>query len=243
MALSATNRINSASADNHGTGAYTSGSFTPTANSRLVIIGYAIEESADSIEGGSITAADSTGLTLTAIGATTTSPGWGYGIRAWVSDPVGATPASRTIALDCGATNVHAYRLWVDDITGVDAATPITGFIAGSDADGNGAASLTLSATPVAADMVYGAAAMGISSGAGGVTPGATFAELFEASSAGWAVWEAERATGVTSTTVDWVDLNSGAGTMLGGTLLAFIVKNAAGGGSTPRRARLRRGV
>jgi hypothetical protein len=231
MALVRTNRINSASADNFGTGAYTSALFTPTANSIIVAWGFAIEESADAIEGTSLTALDSLGSTLTSQVATNASPGWGYGARCWTA-LAGATPAARTMSLDCGATNIHAYRWFIDDFTGFDAVTPVAGAIVGSDADGNGAAALTLAATPTVDDFIYGAAAIGISSGAPSVTPGAGFTELLDALSTGWANWHLQSITGVTSTNVPWADLNAGAGTNLGAALAALIIKNAAAGGA-----------
>jgi hypothetical protein len=233
MALARTNRINSASADSFGTGAYTSASFTPTANSLVVVWGYGIEESADAIEGTSFTVLDSIGSTFTSRVATTTSPNWGYGIRCWTSE-AGASPAARTVSIDCGATNIHAYRLFIDDITGYDTGTPVAGAIVGSDADGNGAASVTLAATPTADDIIYGAAAIGLSAGSGAVTSGTGFTELLDANSAGWANWHLETVTGVTSTTVDWVDLST-AGTPLGATLAALIIKNAAAAGGSGR--------
>jgi hypothetical protein len=230
VALARTNRISSASADSFGTGAYTSASFTPTANSLVVVWGWAIEESADAIEGTSLTVLDSIGSSFTSRVATTSSPGWGYGIRCWTSE-AGGSPAARTVSIDCGATNIHAYRLFIDDITGYDTGTPVAGAIVGTDADGNGAASVTLAATPTADDIIYGAVATGINSGTIAVTPGTGFTELLDASSAGWANWELETVTGVTSTTVDWIDLNSSTGSALGSTLAALIIKNAAGGG------------
>lgn len=240
-----TNRINSASADSFGTGAYASGAFTPNNSSLLVAIGLAIAETDSGMRGTSLTIADSLGtLTWTARTQTTASPGWSYGLSIWTA-PV-ATGALMTASLDCGATNIHAYRFFIDDITGYDTGTPVAGSIVGSDADGNGAAALTLAATPVAGDIIYGAAAMGISSGTPSVTPGSGFTELVDALSAGWANWHIQTVTGVTSTTVDWADLNAGAGTNLGGALAALIIKNASAGGSTqpPRtmhQARLRR--
>lgn len=227
-----TNRVNSASADTFGTGAYTSASFTPTANSIVVVTCHAIEESADTIEGTSLTMLDSITSTFTSQVATATSPGWGYGHRQWTS-LAGSSPAARTVSCDCGATNVHAYRLFVDDFTGFDTGTPVTGSVVGSDADGNGAASVTLAATPATGDFIYGVASMGISSGTPSVTQGSGFTEQLDALSTGWANWHIETVTGVTSTTVDWVDLNAGAGTNLGGTMSGLIIRVAAGGGGT----------
>lgn len=232
MALVRTNRINSASADSFGTGAYASASFTPSADSLVVVWGFGIEESADTIEGTSFTISDSITSTFTSQVATTTSPGWGYGVRCWTS-LAGASPAARTVSIDCGATNVHAYRLFIDDFTGFDTGTPVAGSIVGSDADGNGTASLTLAATPAVDDFIYGAAAVGISSGTPSVTPGSGFTELLDALSTGWANWHLQSVTGVTSTNVPWADLNAGVGTNLGAALAALIIKNAAAGGAT----------
>lgn len=227
MPLVRTNRVNQASADNFGTGQFNSPSFTPSANSIIVAWGFGIEESADAIEGTSLTALDSIASSLTSQIATVTSPGWGYGIRCWTA-LAGSSPAARTMGLDCGATNVHAYRWFIDDITGFDSVTPVAGAVVGSDADGDGAAALTLVATPTADDIIYGAAACGISSGSPSVTPGAGFTELMDALSTGWANWHLQMVTGVTSTNVPWADLNAGGGTNLGATLAALIIKNAA---------------
>lgn len=245
MALSRQNLVNAASADTFGTGAFASPSFTPRANSLIVAWGFGIEETADTIEGTSLTALDSISSVLTNRVATNSSPGWGYGISCWTA-LAGASPAARTMSLDCGATNVHAYRWFIDDITGFDTTTPVAGAIVGTDADGDGAAALTLAATPTVDDIIYGAAALGISSGSPTVSPGASFTELLDALSTGWANWHLQTITGVTSTNVPWADLNAGAGTNLGATLAALIIKNAAagGGGNAPRAAynyRLRR--
>lgn len=230
MALSRQNLVNAASADTFGTGAFASPSFTPRANSIVVAWGFGIEETADVIEGTSLTALDSLSSLLTNRVATVTSPGWGYGISCWTA-LAGASPSARTMSLDCGTTNVHAYRWFIDDITGFDTITPVAGANVNSDADGDGAASVTLLASPTVDDIVYGAAALGISSGTPSVSPGASFTELMDALSAGWANWHLQFITGVTSTNVPWADLNAGAGTNLGGTLAALIIKNAAAGG------------
>lgn len=246
MALVRTNRINSASADNFGTGNYTSASFTPSANSLVVVWAWVIQEAADVIEGTNLTVSDSLGSSFTSRVATTSSPGWGYGIRCWTME-AGASPAARTVTVGIGGTNAHAYRLWVDDITGYDTTTPVTGAIVGTDADGDGAAALTLAASPTVDDIIYGAAATGISSGTPSVSPGSGFTELLDALSTGWANWHLQTVTGVTSTNVPWADLNAGAGSNLGATLAALIIKNAAaggGGGQAPRsmhQYRLRR--
>ncbi len=228
--LTRTNRISSASADTFGTGAYTSASFTPTPNSLVVVTCFGIDETADVMEGTTLTATDSVGSTFTSEVATNSSPGWGYGHRQWTT-LAGSSPAARTVSCDAGATNVHAYRMWIDDFTGFDTGDPTDGAVVGTDADGNGAASVTLAEAPAAGDFVYGVASTGISGGSPSMTQGATFTERLDVTSAGWANWHIESVTGVTSTTVDWVDLNAGAGTNLGGTLSGLIIRVASGGG------------
>lgn len=233
MALTFTQRIDSASADTFGTGAYTSASFTPTANSYVYVIGWWMNESADSGEGTSLTVADSLTSGFTNITATTSSPGWGYGISAWrTTNDVGGSPSARTVSLDCGANNVHAYRLYVFDISGTpDTTNPTAGPIIGTDADGNNAFNMTLSATPTADDLIVAAVAVGVNSGTIDVGAGTGWSELVDADSTGWAAWQLQALTGVTSASVDWTDLNTNTGTSLGATALAFIIKNSAGGG------------
>lgn len=237
MALDLIVRHTSKSANTIGAGTYTTSSFTPRNSSLLVVVAQAMADGVvPGFNGSNITLANSAGLTMTAIGNTGTPPSWYYGLRAWYM-PV-TTGASMTIDLDCGTTSIISYAVSVYDITGYDTGTPVTGLITGSDADGNGAHSITLAATPTADDIAISAVAVQLSAGTNTVTPNAAWTEDYDTTESDWYGFQTQRRTGSTSTTVTWDDL-SATGTPVDAVSLAFIVKNAAGGGSTnaPRAA------
>lgn len=229
-----TSRIASSSAETFGTGAYTSASFTPNNNSLLVAIGFAIEETDTGLEGTSLTITDSAGLTWTSRAATTTSPAWSYGIRIWTA-PV-TTGTSMTVSLDAGAFNVHQYRLVVVDYTSYDTGTPVGATAIGSDADGDGAASITLSASPLSDAEVIAACLTGVNAGSGSVTPGTGWTEIDDSATANWTVYQVQTRTSSTSTSVDWNDVLA-SGTPFGGATLAAIeIRHVpAAGGQPPR--------
>lgn len=221
MAITRTQRIASTSGSAFGTGAYTSASFTPSANSLLVVVAMAITTADGGMRGTDLTISDSASLTWTSRAATTASPAWSYGIRIWTA-PVGGSPVSMTVSVDCGAFSVEHYRLEIFDYTSsigecIAAATAI-----GSDADGDGAASITLSAAPATDSHVIGACFTGLSAGSGTITEGSGFTEINDSSVGGWSVHQTQTRTGSTSTTVDWVDVCA-TGTPFGGSALAAL--------------------
>jgi hypothetical protein len=242
MALTATQRISSTSAGAFGTGAYTSGSFTPSNNSRLVVDCFAIQEADGGMEGTDLVVSDSLGGTWTAITATNNSPAWSYGIRSWSRDIV--TGAAMTVSVDTDASNfdMEFYRLEIYDYTtdlGGGATVTVGGTAIGSDADGNGAASVTLSATPASSSIVVGLCMTGLGGASGTITSGAGFTQRVEAVMASWAVCESETRTGSTSTTVDWVDVLA-TGTGFGGsTLMAYEIAETAGAGGATLAGRV----
>lgn len=239
MALTRTQRIASTSAATFGTGAYTSGSFTPSNNSLLVVVAFGITTTDGGMRGTDLTISDSVGLTWTSQAATTASPAWSYGIRIWTA-PV-TTGTSMTVSVDCGAFSMEFYRLEVFDYTS-DSGSPAAGGNAiGSDADGDGAASITLSATPASASHVIGACITGLGGASGTITSGSGFTEINEAVLTSWAVTETETRTGSTSTTVDWVDVLA-TGTGFGGSALAAF-EIAEVSGSTQEQEGFRWGV
>lgn len=230
-----TSRIASSSAETFGTGAYTSASFTPNNNSLLVAIGFAMEETDTGLEGTSLTITDSAGLTWTSRAATTTSPAWSYGIRIWTA-PV-TTGTSMTVSLDAGAFNVHQYRLIVVDYTSYDTGTPVGGTVVGSDADGDGAAAITLSSAPASASEVIAACLTGVFTGSGSVTPGTGWTEIDDSATANWVVYQTQIRTGSTSDSVDWNDVLA-SGTGFGGSTLAAVeIRHVAASGGQPPRS------
>lgn len=230
MALSARSSLLQAeSSASHGTGGYTTGSFTPTSGALVVVCIFASGENDDGLEGTDITHSNSLTLSTTPITHTTSSPGYGYGLRAFYFTGTGS---SMTITADAGAFNVHKYRVSVYEYTGHDTGSPIGGKGTGTDADGSGAASLTLDATPAStSDTLAFAFTSLTTNNSGAMTPGADFAELFESSENAWQVFQGQGRTGSTSTTVAWVNMNSGPANSAGSAMLAFEVKESGGGG------------
>lgn len=224
-----------------GSGPATTASFTPASSSLLCVIAAADEQTGVGMTAADLTISDSTGATWTSRALTGAAPSWYYGLRAWTT-PI-TTGASMTVSIDCGAVDLHDVAIWAFDVTGYDTGSPIGGTAVGSDADGNGAASLTLSAAPASGDIVA-AAVMVQTAGTGAVTHGTGWTEAGEVSSPEWTHTQFQHITGVTSTSVDWVDLST-SGTPLDALMLALVIKAAGGGGTQPPRSmnqyRLRR--
>ena len=232
MALVRTSRGSWDSGASHGTGSYTTGSFTPSANSLLTVIVCAETNNGSSNISASLTITDSAGLTWTAITNVGNSTSWATGMRAWRA-PVGASPSSMTVTVDCGANNIYEYLVDAIDFTGYDTSSPIgataTGGGSGSNGLGaDGAASITLSAAPASSSLVIGALG-GDTSSTGGVTYGTGWTELYDVRGPGEAFLQVQERTGSTSTTVGWNDICT-SGTAWKSLGLAFEVKAAASG-------------
>lgn len=231
MALTSTQRIASTSGGAFGTGAYTSGAFTPSNSSRLVVWGWAIQEADGGMRGTDLVISDSLGGSWTPHVLTTASPAWSYGIGAW-SRAI-TTGASMTVSIDTDASNfdMEFYRLEIHDYTtNVGGASVGIGATAlGSDADGDGAASITLSGAPATSSIVIGACLTGLGSASGTITQGSGFTERLEAVMASWAVCQSQSRTGSTSTTVDWADVLA-TGTGFGGATLGALEITEVGG-------------
>jgi hypothetical protein len=212
----------------HGTGGFTTSSFTPSNSSLLTVVCFAITETDGAFTASDLTIADSIGLTWTSRAATSAAPAWSQGIRVWTA-PV-STGASMTVTVDAGAFNVHGYRVEVYDYTSYDTTTPIGATATGTDADGDGAASITLSATPRSDSEIMACACIGIATnGTHATTPGTSWTELFDVEPAdGWLASETQIRTTYTGTSVDWVDLETGTAVPDSATLLAFEVRDVA---------------
>lgn len=232
MALTLTTRITSKSSDNFGTGPYTSGSFTPSNSCLLCVIATGTSNVAGDpkMTGSKLTITDSAGLTWTSRAATSTAPTWAYGMRAWTA-PV-TTGSSMTVTVDCDNEEIFSYGLVAFDVTGYDTGTPVSGDVVGTDADGNGVGALTLAATPATADLAIAAATVQ-TGGAGAITVGTGWTEVYETGETDWWRFQIQSRTGSTSTGVQWDDLST-SGTPYDAVMLAFIIKNAGGGGASP---------
>lgn len=240
MALSRTNRVgaHSATSGNFGTGVYTTGSFTPSDNSLLVVMGMFIENGGSSDPTTLLTLADSAGLTWTQRLAAITSPtSFPTLVKCWTA-PV-TTGVSMTCSLDCGARSAGMYGIAVVDYTGYDTSTP-TGVTATGQQNGGfdeppTPVTLTLSGAPASTSEVLGF--IGIDKSTQGVTPGtssADFSEIYEpAVNSDWGGMHLEGRTGSASTTVDWDDIRSGGGALFNYAALGIEIRAAAEGGSS----------
>lgn len=223
-----TNRLQATSATSFGTGAYTPASFTPSDSSLLYVVAFFIANTDDASEGTSLTISDSidgsTGWTSRA--ATSTSPGWSYGLRVWTKAIT--TGTSMTVSIDCGTTDVYVYRVEVYDFTSYDTGTPVQGAVVGSDADGDGAHALTLGATPATDSILMAHVARSYGSGPSAIDGNASWTELFDTDINSWLGCQTQTRTGTTSTSVDWDDLLVGGSSPFGASSVALEVRHGA---------------
>jgi hypothetical protein len=232
MALARVNRHQQTSTTAFGAGPFTTTGFTPASSSLLVARIGAVSNSNDAMQGSDLAISDSVGLTWTPRIASTTHPGWGYGERIWTAPIV--TGALMTLTADAGTFNIHDYRVEVYEYTGHDVASPVGATAVGSDADGQGAAQIILSAPPALTSQVLAFCQTLVGSGSGSVTPGnSPWAELFDVPVSGWTCWQSQVRTGSASTAVDWVNILATGGAGGGAVLTALEIKEAGGGGGT----------
>lgn len=228
MSLTPTQLDAKISVGGHGSGNFTSNSFTPPNNSLLAVAGVFLEDGSGAdpttafvISGGS--------LTWTERQVATASPtGFGTVTKIWTA-PVG-TGTSMTVTLSTGGRTAATYALSVRAYEGYNTGSPIGGTATGSQNGGFAGppdpASITLDAAPVSTSEVF--AAVGINKAAAGVTPGAGYTEVNDqTNSTKWGALETEIRTGSTSTGVAWVDVRDGGGSLFQYAAVAIEVKAA----------------
>lgn len=231
MALSRTDLLGaiSGTTGTFGTGAYTTGSFTPPNNS-LLVVGEAYIENAGTttnpigtltISGGGWTYTNALSLTVSPTAFPTSTIIW--------TAPV-TTGASMTLTLDAGARDAGMYAVSVVAYTGYDTGTP-TGATGSTSAQPNNSTtanpiSLTLNAAPATTSEVFAPVAM--DKDVLGTTPGSGWTELYDLENTTWGGMQSQVRTGSTSTSVDWVDLRGGGGVLFNYSALALEIKAAA---------------
>jgi hypothetical protein len=226
------------SATSYGTAAFVTASHTPDADSYVY---YAVfsETSGDGlITNLSIT--DSIGSTFTLVGAGPANMlNSDFSIEVVVyRTTTGSSPAARTVSVNAD-NDVYHWKVVRTDVSDVDTTDPEDGFVRGlghgTFGTFDGARSVTLTETPAADDVILAYAVREHDPGTASVTPSASFTEIHDDSSGGTFLGtHAQARTGTTSTTVDWVDTHVGSVTLYQGpAVLAFIVKDNAGGGTT----------
>lgn len=227
MAIAVTGKLQSFSGTTFGTGAYTTGAFTPANNSLLLIYVASLANTSSNI--GSATITDNLGAHLTY----TTGPvshydiAFSHNVTAFTA-PVG-TGASMTLTVDHGAQNIYQYVVTVIEITGYDTGTP-TGGSAVSTADiGDGGETQTLSAAPGTNDVTF--VYLGIDDSGSAATPtmgAGSWTSVYDGVSNLAAAVQYRTAS--TSTSVPVTDVYTGAGAYDKGLMSSFVIKAAAGG-------------
>lgn len=205
---------------------FTTGSVSPTANSILLVLISATTNA------GSPTIVDVTS-TLSGMGTWTEIADIAHSAAtkalaaAWYSI-AGGSPGTGTITVDASSAFARWTVTVVEIASGYDTSTPAINAKTGTGTSAT--PSLTLDSSPAASSIVMG---LITSLGDDGVTPGAAYTELVDATSGGGnaARQEIEYDTSPGSTTVDWADAG-----VTSNAFLAFEIKAAAaGGGGVPK--------
>lgn len=177
MALSRTNLGSWASGSFHGTGSFTTGSFTPPANSLIVAAVFAVRYgSAANFRSNLTIAGGSLSWSGEVVGA---EYGDWRGAVQYRTAAVGASPSSMTITVDCGSIDMHVYYVHAFAWTGYNTASPTGATASGGANSGTGSLSINLSA-PAASDSAVIASCWCQDDPVFDITPGGAYTELYD---------------------------------------------------------------
>ena len=228
MTLARTHHIGSASSTGHGTGTYTTGSFTPNNSSLLVVIASIMEDSGSSDPSGDLTVSDSAGLTWTSQATVGDASSWSIGQRVWTA-PV-TTGVSMTVTFDCAARNIYQYFVEVADYTGHGGVGQIG---TNTTLPTDGAGTVTLAGSPAATSEIIGAIMQDATGTAGADPLDGTYTELYDIDSLTGSASQAQaRAAGSVSASFSWADVGVGAG-LFKATGIAIEITEAGASGAT----------
>lgn len=219
------------SARPYGTTNYTTGSFTPTANTLLVAT--VTQQANGAATHPPITLTDSTGRSWTKQVERAQGSGF-YDITTTIFTALaGATTTAGTLTVGNGLQDTWGWNVQVTGYTNYDTTTPVgTTGNGGANGAGNTTFSFTLAAATATTSMVH--AAVGIDEdGTSGpyVTPAGGWTELYESNTTSNNFQIQTRGTS-TSTSVSWTATGSASASFK--TVGAAIeIRAAAGGGST----------
>lgn len=224
----------------HGTGSYTTSSFSVASGELAVVAVSAISNNGSSAVPANFTLSQSGGLTVTSrlVGGTDSAWTTGTTFFSFVS-----TGGSMTVTADCGATDIYAYKIEVWSYSGFNATTPFAATATGSGSPYDGSRTITLSGTPAADSEVLAVVTGGGSDGTADVTPGTGWTELSDTELAGgWLFAQSQvRVGGTTSVTWNDLDANVGGGGKYAAAFAAIEVQADAGGGASGLLLRRRR--
>ena len=230
MALARTNRIGSISGTTgfFGTGAYTTASFTPSDNSLLLVGVAAQQHQAGGDFSGTLTIADSVGLTWTSRKAVGAGTDFGTAARIWTAPVTSGT--SMTVTVDCGAIDIAWYMVTAVDYTGHNTGSPVgaTGSLAKTSGFGTPeVATITLDAAPASSSEVFGTIAA--DKGAPqAIVHGTGTTELFDLANTDWGDGQSQVRSGSTSTSFVWDDVRNTASALFDYAAVAVEVKEGA---------------
>lgn len=235
MALARTNLLGQiTSGSGFGTGDFTSSSFTPADNSLLVVGVSFVENSGSTTDPTSVMAVSGGGLTFTRQATAVASPTAFSSLSQIWTAPV-TTGASMTLTLSTSGRNAGLYGVSVVCYTGYNTGSPIGATASGQQNGGFGSppnpVSLTLSGAPASGDEVFGS--IFADKTTTDITPGSTYTEIHDLNNTSWGSLESEIRTASTSTTVDWVDLRPGGGSLFNYAATAIVVQ-VGGASITP---------
>ena len=221
-----------------GTAPFTTASMTPDASSILVAVVFSVSQgNVDYVSGLTITDSQSHTWTLRASGCETVN--WHTCLQIYTAPNTPTT--SFTIDVDAGAFDVHNYMVDVISYTGQHA-SPIGASLQLDNQASDGLLSVSLSGSPASTSEVV-AALVGTASGTTSAAPGSGWTELDDDTESSWLGAESQIRTGSTSATVEWSDVDDGAGSFQGTAVVALEIIAADAGGPTCRGALLLLGV
>lgn len=218
------------SSNHHGTGAFTTSSFTPANSSLLTVVAAISVYSGSSDPSSALTISDSASLSWTRRVYIGNSSSWSCGFAVWTA-PV-TTGTSMTVSVDCGANDASYYYVQVFTWTGYNTSTPTGATATNGSAGTNGALALTLSGAPASDSEVLGVLFKDMNSGTATSTPGTGWTELYDVGVNDYNFLETEVRGSSTSTSVDWVDINDVSGSVAKSIAAALEIKCAAAAAS-----------
>lgn len=188
-----------------GTANFTSSSFTPPANSLLVVL--ATYETLSNTVTPSITLTDSGSHTWTQIGTTSEPVAWSQRLTVYRTT-IGSSPAAMTLTASNGNVNTSGWTMYAVAYTNYDTSTPIGATLI-QKLPGSQNPSLTLSASPLASSEVWAAVAIDEDDTTGQhVTPGTGWTEQVETVTYDPNL-QVQTRTGSTSSSVSWNHLSA----------------------------------
>lgn len=208
----------------HGKTAFTTSSFTPPANSLLVIVVYQLVDATGNIGQATISGGS---LSYTFVGQARLETSWADRMNFFTA-PVGASPSLMGITVDDDNNQtVSIWQVAVVAFEGYDTVTPTAGFVTSDTTNvGDGAETQTLAATPTASDITISAVNTQANSAVS-----ASFAT-------GWSVifgWGTANYSWLTvatrpnsaSASVECTDTRPGTGTFYYASMMSLIIKAA----------------